>query len=109
MSKIKANGVVEQATGPTFTKNDPAKFGGAGKAKGKTASNGVVDQATGPTFTENSTHIASPNADKPAKASKVLTSGKGESPHAAGYAKNASDVGSSGGQPSGCLKSSYEK
>lgn len=107
MSKIKAKGIVSQAVGPTFTKNDPAKFGNGGGKKTMAAK--PVDHAVGPTQNVNSTHISTPNADKAPRATKVLSTGKGESPHAGSYAKNASDVGSSGGQPHGCLKSSYEK
>lgn len=109
MSKIHPKGIVPKAPGPTITKNDPAKFDQNGKFKGKTPSNGVVGQGSGPTFTENSTHISSPNADKPAKVSKVQSSGKGESPFHPECAKNASDVGSSAGQPTSYLKRSYEK
>lgn len=69
--KVRAAKPISQATGPTFDKNDPAKFKGEGKTRGKTMSNGVVSEAKGATFTCNETHIPTMNADKPAPESKV--------------------------------------
>jgi hypothetical protein len=110
MSKTSGSAAIrEQATGPTFTKNDPAKFKGAGKTSGKTAANGVVSQHTGVVFTTNSTHIPTPNADKPAKLSKVIREGKGDHLPAHGDSKDASTEGTGGGRPHYPLKSSYEK
>ena len=74
--KFKAAKPVTQATGATFTENDPAKFKGEGKSRGKTMSNGVEDQSKGATFTCNETHIPTMNADKPAKESKVISDKK---------------------------------
>lgn len=67
------NAIVPQKPGPVFTKNDPAKFSGPGKTSGKTPSNGVVNEGEGPTITCNETLIPTPNADKPAKESKVIS------------------------------------
>ena len=106
--KIKPNGIVEQATGATFTKNDPAKFGSAGRG-GTVKTNGIVDQASGPTFTANKTHAPTVHPSTTPKATKVMKTSAGEDPHMAACAKNASDVGTSGGQPHGYLKASYGK
>lgn len=111
MSKTSGSAAIrEQATGPVFTKNDPAKFKGAGKASGKTPANGIeVGPTGGMTWTENSTHIPTMNADKPAPMSKVKKTGKWFDPHSEASAKDASTVGSGGGLSSYPLKSSYEK
>lgn len=76
--KIHPKKPVSHAVGPVYTTNDSAKFKGPGKTSGKTMSNGVVEEKVGPVFTENSTHIPTMNADKPAPATKILTSGKDE-------------------------------
>lgn len=109
MSKIHPKGIVKQATGPVFTCNDPLKFNGAGKSSGKTPANGVETRVPGPTLNVNSTHIPTMNADKAPKESKALGEKKGEDPHQKSLAKDASTVGTSGGQPSNSLKSSYGK
>ncbi len=111
MSKTSGSAAIrEQASGPVFTKNDPAKFHGPGKSSGKTPANGVVDGSPhGITFTCNETHIPTMNADKAPKESKSMGEHKGEDPYEKSLAKNASDVGSSGGQPTYSLKKSYEK
>lgn len=110
MSKTSGSAAIrEQATGPTFTKNDPAKFKGAGKTSGKTGANGIESGPHGITFVENSTHIKTPNADKAARESKDVKSGEWFDPHQAGTAKNASTCGSGGGLETYPLKSSYEK
>jgi hypothetical protein len=75
--KIHPKGIVSQATGPTFTENDAAKFDNHGKTKGKTMANGIVSEGKGPTITCNETHIPTMNADKPAPMSKVKKTGKG--------------------------------
>ena len=110
MSKTSGtNSVHTQAKGPTFTENDPAKFGNGGRGR-KTAANGVVDQGTGPTFTENSTHIPTMNADKPAKESKVIRTGAApQFLSDKDDACNASTEGTSAGTPDNTLKASYEK
>lgn len=107
--KIHPKGIVEQAKGPTFTENDPAKFHGAGKTSGKTPANGVESGPHGTTFLVNSTHIPTPNADKPAKESKVMKTGSGDHLPAEGDCKDASTEGTGGGLPHYPLKSSYEK
>lgn len=75
--KIKPNGIVTHATGPTNTINDPAKFHGPGKSHGKIAANGVeCGPSGGVTFIKNSAAIGSfPNADKAPKSSKVEKEG----------------------------------
>jgi hypothetical protein len=108
--KIHPKGIVEQAKGPTFTENDPAKFHGAGKTSGKTPSNGVESGPHGTTFLTNSTHIRTPNADKPAKLSKVIHSADSADflpEH--GDCKDASTEGTGGGKNEYELKHSYEK
>lgn len=107
--KIHPRGIVEQANGPTFTKNDPAKFHGEGKRSGKTPANGVMQGPHGITFIENSTHIRTPNADKAAKESKVISTGKGDHLPAHGDCKDASTEGTGGGLPHYPLKKNYEK
>ncbi len=113
MAKIHPKKPVSQVTGPTFTENDPAKFKGEGKSRGKTAANGVVDHARGPVFTENSTHIPTMNADKPAKESKVIKSGS--KPEFADRDATAEDLTASKSGSGGptdrpyALKSSYPK
>jgi hypothetical protein len=107
-----SDAIVATKPGATITKNDPAKFHGAGKTSGKTPSNGVVDEATGPTITCNRTHIPTPNADKPAKSSKVIASRSGSSfrvPNTSGDL-TASQTGSGGpsNKPYG-LKTRYDK
>lgn len=110
MSKTSGSAAIrEQASGPVFTKNDPAKFHGPGKSSGKTPANGVETRVVGPTLNVNSTHIPTMNANKAPKASKGMGSKSWEDPHQSGTAKNASDKGSSGGQNSYGLKKSYEK
>lgn len=111
MSKTSGSSAIrEQATGPVFTKNDPAKFHGAGKTSGKTGANGVINQGHGPTFTTNSTHIPTPNADKPAKPTKVISSkDSADFLPEKGCSKDASTEGSSGGKNEYELKSSYRK
>jgi hypothetical protein len=110
MSKTSGSAAIRPvASGPVFTCNDPAKFSGKGKSSGKTPANGVETRVPGPTLTVNSTHIPTMNADKPAPLSKAKSHGKGEDPHQSGTAKNASDKGTSGGQNSYGLKSSYGK
>lgn len=110
MSKTSGSAAIrEQASGPVFTCNDPAKFHGPGKSSGKTPANGVETRVPGPTLTVNSTHIPTMNADKAPKVSKAFGTKSGEDPHQKSLAKNASDVGSGGGQPSYSLKKSYEK
>lgn len=108
--KIHPKGIVEQAKGPTFTENDPAKFHGPGKTHGKTPANGVESGPHGTTFLVNSTHIPTPNADKPAKESKVIkTSDSAEFVPDHECCKDASTEGTSGGKEEYELKSSYEK
>lgn len=110
MSKTSGSAAIhEQAVGPTFTKNDPAKFHGEGKRHGKTGANGVIDQGHGPTFTTNSTHIRTPNADKPARESKLISDGEGDFLPEHGDCKDASTEGTGGGLPHYPLKKSYEK
>lgn len=106
--KIKPNGVMEQAVGATFTKNDAAKFSGAGKG-GTVKSNGVIDQAVGPTYNVNSTHAPAVHPKTTPKPTKILTTGKGEDPFTSGHAKDASTVGTSGGKEASCLKATYGK
>lgn len=110
--KIKPNGIVEQANGPVFDKNDPAKFHGAGKSSGKTSSNGVVAEASGPIFHENSTHIPTMNADKPSK-EKGMGSAKGHvniKDHDTACDKTATQSGSGGPTDAPyALAKSYEK
>lgn len=108
MSKNSGNGVTPTAVGPTITKNSPANFKNHGVWDSPNPA-APVAHAVGPTFNVNSTLIKTPNADKPAPTSKSKSTSKMESPHAPGYAKNASDVGTSAGQPHGCLASSYGK
>jgi hypothetical protein len=79
MSKIHPRGIVATKPGPTITKNDPAKFHGAGKTSGKTPSNGVVKEGEGPTITCNETLIPTPNADKAPMKTKVVAS-RGDGP-----------------------------
>ncbi len=102
--KVHPGGIVATKPGATITKNDPAKFHGAGKSSGKTPSNGVVNEATGPTITCNSTHISTPNADKPAKAAKVIADTQGSSFR---VPCTANDV-RGGGAPD-ALKARYDK
>lgn len=110
MSKTSGSAAIrEQASGPVFTCNDPAKFHGAGKSSGKTPSNGVETRVPGPTLTVNSTHIPTMNANKAPKVTKSFGEKSGEDPHQSGTAKNASDKGTSGGQNSYGLKKSYGK
>lgn len=107
MSKV--NGIVKHAVGATYTVNSPAKFSnGAGKG-GSVKAGGAQTQATGPVYTVNKPAVGAVKPSTSPMSTKAKSTGKGESPYAASYAKNASDVGSSGGQPSGCLKSSYSK
>ena len=110
MSKTSgSNSIRTQATGPTFTENDPAKFANGGRGR-KASANGVVDQGTGPTFTENSTHIPTMDADKPPRESKVIRTGKApQFLSDADDACNASTGGTSAGTPDDTLKASYEK
>lgn len=108
MSKTSGtNAITSQKVGPTFSENDPVKFSNKGKTKGKTAANAITSQKTGATFTENSTHIPSMNADKPAKESKVMKSGKWFDPHEKSNPMNASEGHTTPGKND--LKSSYEK
>lgn len=107
--KIHPKGIVPQKAGPVFTTNDPLKFHGAGKTSGKTPANGIESGPHGTTFLVNSTHIPTPNADRPAPESKVRKSGKGEDPHQPSTAKDASTEGTGGGLTHYPLKSSYEK
>lgn len=107
MSKIHPKGIVKQATGPVFTCNDPLKFHGAGKTSGKTPSNGVETRVPGPTLTVNSTHIPSMNANKASKGSKSMGEKPGVNPFKSSTEKNASTVGTSGGQSGYPLKKSY--
>lgn len=104
-----SNAIVSQKPGPVFTENDPAKFHGEGKRSGKTPSNGVEQGPHGTTFLVNSTHIPTPNADKPAKESKVIKTGPGDHLPAEGDCKDASTEGTGGGLPHYPLKDSYEK
>lgn len=109
MSKTSGTSSVHtQASGPVFSKNDPAKFKNGGRG-GKTRSNGVIDQGSGPVFTENCTHIPTMNADKAPKESKVVRSGKGDFLSKASDAKDASTEGTGGGLRSSPLKASYPK
>lgn len=107
--KIHPKGIVPQKPGPVFTENDAAKFHGEGKTHGKTPANGVESGPHGTTFLVNSTHIPTPNADKPAKESKVIKTGPGDHLPAHGDCKDASTEGTGGGLPHYPLKASYEK
>ncbi|HXS14429.1 MAG TPA: hypothetical protein VN734_17150 [Acidobacteriaceae bacterium] len=108
MSKTSGTSSIHaQGTGPTITKNDPAKFRSGGGRKSGT--NGVIDQGTGPVFTENSTHIPTMNADKAPRESKVIRSGKGDFLPTRANAKDASTEGTGGGLTSSPLKASYSK
>jgi hypothetical protein len=72
--KVHPGGIVPKAPGPTVTKNDPAKFHGAGKTSGKPDSdNTIVSEREGPTLTLNRTHIPSTDADKSPKVSKQIS------------------------------------
>jgi hypothetical protein len=112
MAKIHPRGIVATKPGPTVTKNDPAKFHGAGKTSGKTPSNGVVHEGEGPTITCNRTLIDSPNADKAPMKTKVVAS-RGDGPITLTKTSGdltASQTGSGGptNQPY-CLQKSYPK
>lgn len=110
MSKTSGSAAIHATKpGPTITKNDPAKFKGEGKRSGKTPSNGVEQGPHGITFVENSTHIPTPNADRPAREVKTVSTGPGDHLPAEGDCKDASTEGTGGGLPHYPLKKSYEK
>lgn len=111
--KIHPKKPVTHAVGPTYTVNDPAKFSGAGKSKGKTMSNGVVDHAKGATYTANTTPIKMGNADKPAKSSKSMGEKSWFDPHSSNTSvkqRTATQDGSgSPTTPAYPLKKEYRK
>jgi len=64
--------------GTTIHDSNAGKFRNKGIKTGKIPVNGVEDgMPHGATFIENSTHIDTPNADKPAPESKLLKAEKG--------------------------------
>lgn len=112
MAKIHPKGIVAVKAGPTITKNDPAKFRGAGKTSGKMdGAKQIVHQATGPTLTCNESHIPAMNADVPSKHKQLGERATGGfKPTDTATDKTASQHGS-GGQSDRPypLQRSYEK
>ena len=108
--KIHPGGIETVKPGPTFTKNDPAKFHGPGKTSGKTDGDSTIDrQRTGPTFTEHSPLFEFPNADTHPKSSKVIASSNTKGFDLTATAKTRIASGGSGFNGDAGLKASYPK
>jgi hypothetical protein len=99
---------ISQATGPTYTVNDPAKFGNKGKSSGKIKPKGVETDDSMGALRPNSTHIPTMNADKPAPESKVKTTKSWFDPHSTNKTAGVNDSPVHTGAASR-LKSEYNK